>query len=196
MIIIDIIEIVDDDGKLRQRYNNKCVNAKKEGLLCKLTFDEYCQLVYDAGLFSSQLGYKGEGYVLARFNDCGDYDVSNCRFVTHKENVSERRVSEKSRMASRQNVKIAQQANSELTSHELSLRIRESCKWQEYNNRRKELSQKRKLERMNRMDRSRSGKNNSQYGTFWITNDSENKKWRYEYGSIPTGWHKGRVINL
>lgn len=39
------------------------------------------------------------------------------------------------------------------------------------------------------------GSGNSQYGTFWITNGVENKKWRNSYGDIPEGFHKGRIIN-
>ena len=35
-----------------------------------------------------------------------------------------------------------------------------------------------------------SGKNNSQFGSFWITNGTENKKCR---GEIPEGWYKGRI---
>lgn len=81
---------LDDDGKLIRHWRNKCVNAKKEGLECKLTFDEYCQLVKKAGLKSSQLGFTGDGYVLGRYNDEGDYTIENCRFITQKENNDEK----------------------------------------------------------------------------------------------------------
>lgn len=40
----------------------------------------------------------------------------------------------------------------------------------------------------------RSGKRNSQYGTMWITNGSENKKVKKEE-IIPEGWYKGRKLN-
>ena len=81
---------LDDDGKLNRRWINKRVNARKEGVECKLTFDEYCTLVKEAGLVSSQLGFTGENYVLARYNDSGDYEVGNCRFITQKENSDEK----------------------------------------------------------------------------------------------------------
>ena len=43
-----------------------------------------------------------------------------------------------------------------------------------------------------KMQKSRGvGSNNSQYGTCWITNGTENKKIRKEE-EIPTGWKKGR----
>jgi len=35
------------------------------------------------------------------------------------------------------------------------------------------------------------GENNSQYGSFWITDGSSNRKIR---GDIPEGWRKGRVV--
>lgn len=81
---------LDDDGKLMQKWRNKCVNALSENLRCFLTFDEYCQLVKQAGLKSSQLGYTGDGYVLARYNDAGDYTIDNCRFITQAENATEK----------------------------------------------------------------------------------------------------------
>ena len=39
-----------------------------------------------------------------------------------------------------------------------------------------------------------AGKNNSQYGTFWITDGVINKKWKLDYGDIPIGFQKGRVM--
>lgn len=39
-----------------------------------------------------------------------------------------------------------------------------------------------------------TGKNNSQYGTFWITDGCINKKWRQDKGELPDGFYKGRVI--
>ena len=37
------------------------------------------------------------------------------------------------------------------------------------------------------------GDGNSQYGSMWITNGTENKKIKGMY-NIPEGWYKGRVI--
>ena len=39
------------------------------------------------------------------------------------------------------------------------------------------------------------GENNSQHGTVWITNGSDNKKIK-KNDDIPKGWYKGRVINI
>lgn len=40
---------------------------------------------------------------------------------------------------------------------------------------------------------NQKGENNSQFGTFWITNGIENKKIKID-SSIPNGWHKGRIF--
>ena len=81
---------VDDDGKIQQRYCNKRVNAAKEGIDFELSFEEYCTLVKEAGLKSSQLGFTGDNYALARYNDTGPHKYGNCRFITQKENYAEK----------------------------------------------------------------------------------------------------------
>lgn len=43
-------------------------------------------------------------------------------------------------------------------------------------------------------ERMKDPKNNTQYGTMWITNGLENKKIKKE-DSIPNGWKKGRVFS-
>ena len=94
---------VDDDGKLYQRFLNKKINAKAEGLECELTFEDYCHLVESANLVSSQLGFTGEGYVLARYNDKGNYKLGNCRFIKQIDNAKEKVITEKARQSSRRN---------------------------------------------------------------------------------------------
>ena len=81
---------VDDDGKMYQRYLNKKINANHEGIDFNLTFQEFCLLCSESNLKSSNLGYTGDGFVLARYNDEGDYSYGNCRFITHTENIQER----------------------------------------------------------------------------------------------------------
>ena len=90
-IIIHHLEDVDDDGKLRKKYNRKKGNAKHtQHIEFKLSFQDYVNLAYEAGLKSSDLGYKGKGYVLGRYHDTGAYEVGNCRFITQDENIAER----------------------------------------------------------------------------------------------------------
>ena len=86
-----LLSSLDDDNKLRSRYYNKCANARLEGINCQLTLHEYCLLLAYAGLHSSDLGFRpgAKKFVLARFNDVGDYVFGNCRFITQAENMKE-----------------------------------------------------------------------------------------------------------
>lgn len=86
----ELEQALNDDGKLRRRYSNKRVNAQKENIPFNLTYEQYIELVNDAGLKSSQLGFTGEGYVLGRNNDSGGYEPGNCKFITQKENSDEK----------------------------------------------------------------------------------------------------------
>jgi hypothetical protein len=48
------------------------------------------------------------------------------------------------------------------------------------------------IEKMKQVKKDKGiGETNSQYGSFWITNGSENKKTKSE---IPEGWYRGRVL--
>ena len=170
------------------------MNAKKEGLRCDLSYEDFCELVSQGGLVSSQLGFTGEGYVLARYNDKGDYTIGNCRFITHKENVAEKQISECSRKTSQRNVQKAIISQKGLSHEELSAQVKNSEKWQRYNQQRQERKQARNLERRLKMHPSYMGERNSQFASFWITNGECNKKWKEDYGEIPFGWRRGRVM--
>ena len=86
----ELEQSLNDDGKLKRRFINKRVNAKNENIPFNLTYEQYMELVHEAGLKSSQLGFTGEGYVLGRNNDSGGYELGNCRFITQKENSDEK----------------------------------------------------------------------------------------------------------
>ena len=109
---------IDDDGKLYKHYDNKKYSAKKNGLGCKLSFYEYCLLVKEAGLKSSDLGYAGHDYVLARYNDEGDYEYGKCRFITRRENLLERKTSQAQIDASKRNIKLAHEKYNNMTEEE------------------------------------------------------------------------------
>lgn len=81
---------LDDDGQLYRKWHRKRqadIHHTKYGF--DLTFEQWCYLMKEANIKSSQLGWKGEKYVLARYEDKGAYTLGNCRFITQKENVSE-----------------------------------------------------------------------------------------------------------
>lgn len=184
---------LDDDGKLYHKYINKCNNAKKENLRCLLTFSEFCELVDNAGLLSSDLGFSGKGYVLARYNDSGDYTYDNCRFITQKENVKERKITEKSRLTSINNMKKVNACykDSQERYDAMMHGIHKSRKFM--------------LRRLNaRLRKINNTRNYTEKygdwyikntGTFWINNGKENKRWKSEYGNIPDGYIKGYITH-
>lgn len=178
---------LDDDGKLFTRWVLKKSNAKIAGVRCLLTFHEYCLLVKEAGLKSSDLGYSGNKYDLARIGDAGDYIYGRCRFITHQENSRERKVSDKARESARESarkhwdkVKEAPSLNHLINSPGMKA----------YQEARHEAALKKEKEYLANRDI-----HNSQFGTFWITNGIENKKWKDEKGDIPQGFYKGRVLS-
>jgi hypothetical protein len=85
-----------------RKYSNKRVNAEKEGIGFHLTFDEFKFLLNEAGITADDLG--NTGYHLARYDDQGDYEIDNCRFIYYLENVREKKISDKSREASKRNM--------------------------------------------------------------------------------------------
>jgi len=100
--------MIDDDGKLKQRWFNKSVNSLKEGISFNLSFEEFCDLVKNANLVSSDLGFSGgKKFVLARYGDTGGYVYGNCRFITQSENALEKKKTDKMVEGCRVNVKKA-----------------------------------------------------------------------------------------
>ena len=184
---------LDDDGKLKIKWSNKRVNAKAENIPFELTFEEYLELVDDAGLKSSQLGFTGQGYVLARFHDSGPYNRNNCRFITQKENAAEKTVSDKVRQHGKQMAALLQSINTEnkeLHRQRISQGIRNSAKYQA----RVKASADRQAQLNASKDPRYSGEHNSQFGSYWITDGKCNRKWRDAYGNLPSGFYRGRSM--
>ena len=63
---------------------------KEAGKNFKLSPTEMVQLLEDAAIAPNDIGTRSHQYVLARHNDTGDYEINNCRFITHRENIQER----------------------------------------------------------------------------------------------------------
>lgn len=177
---------LDDDGKLFTKYVMKKENATHEGLQCLLTFDEWCRLVKEAGLKSSDLGFSGRGYVLARYHDEGDYVYGNCRFITQQENADEKILSEKSIESSSRNMR---KFNERLRIDD---EFRNKVLTRRYSSEYFQRRHKEFLQKESNKDPRFSGTHNSQYGTRWITNGVENKKLHSEE-EMPEGFHFGRV---
>ncbi len=82
---------------LKRRCNSQHESQHKydrqgNRVLVKLTFDEYKQLMEEAGITADDIGNKRGKYALARHNDLGHYEMGNCRFVTTYENAKENHV--------------------------------------------------------------------------------------------------------
>ena len=145
-------------------------------------------LVDAAGLRSSQLGFSGQGYVLARINDIGPYSINNCRFLTQKENAAEKKISDKMRASSRQHM-LEVNKHSEHRSKAL-----EGYYNSEYYKNRKLQAERNRKHRASLLDARYCGSHNSQTGTYWITDGKINKKWKQDKGEIPVGFHRGRIV--
>lgn len=162
---------IDDDGRLNEKYRHKKSNAKRHGLVCLLSFQEYCQLVADAGIKSSDIG-RGK-YHLARYGDKGNYEIGNCRFITHQENMNER-------------VMVSDNVSSGLLKY---------YKTHPGSFTGKVHSKKSKLAIGVKNKISQLGKRNSQFGTCWITRSGINKRINRSDVDLylAMGWRKGRV---
>lgn len=186
---------LDDDGKLRQKYFAKKGNAKLAGVECELSLEEFCQLVKDAGIVSSQLGFSGQGYVLARYNDEGSYAVGNCRFITQADNVKERKVTDKVRLNAQRALQFSEKdrnRNPQKRSDSIKRGLSRSSKMQA----RHEAAVQKQAELRKTLDKRYTDEHNSQFGTMWITDGCFNAKWRTDRGDLPEGFRRGRVMGL
>lgn len=181
------IILIDDDGKLKQKLINKRVNAKKEGIYFDLSYEDIVFLMKESGIKSSMWGFSNEyKFVLARYKDEGGYTKDNCRFIIQYENAKERKLTDTMRKSSSKNVKKA------------SIKLKSMLeKDPDYlKGRHEKRKEQAKINRQKRYDASHPsfrGKKNSQYGTFWITNGIENKKWSREKGELPENFYRGRI---
>ena len=187
---------LDDDGKLYSKWLNKRNNAKAEGIKFLLSYEEWCSLVEEASLKSSDLGFSGRKFVLARFEDKGPYRVGNCRFITQKENAAEKRPLSKVAKAKAAKARAATRARKLIKdpdfyrlSESTKVKIRDSA----YHRARIEDGVKAKQKRFDAAHPSYRGSKNSQFGSFWITNGESNKKWHSDKGKLPRGFYKGRA---
>lgn len=161
--------MIDDDGKLKQRFINKRVNAAKEGVKFNLSFEQFCSLLEDAKIKSSDCGIKS--YHLARNNDQGSYEIGNCRFLHYLENYQEKY----QRLGH-----IVRQPGKDWETHVRDLEFKAS-------ENRKKFEESAHASYLN--------EKNSQFGSFWITNDIVDQKWKPCLGPIPENFRPGRKTN-
>ena len=86
------VPIINEETKTIWRYwrgKNSHHTPEKQWLL---TGAELVQLFEDAGITVNDIGQKSQQYQLARHGDTGHYEMGNCRFITMRENLQEKRV--------------------------------------------------------------------------------------------------------
>lgn len=188
-------KILDDDHKLASHYYNKRTNAKKENINFNLSIDEYCELVSKANLKSSNLGFSGDNFVLARYNDIGDYSFDNCRFITQAENAKEKKISQVARNSSKQNAIKLNNYLKNIPGDIKSMAIKRGIQKSTYCQNRAKLKEIHLLEKESKKDKRYCKEHNSQYNTFWITDGNINMKWKSAKGELPKNFYKGRVLN-
>ena len=85
---------------LKSKINFKKWNATKEGLEFLLTKEEVVKLLEEAGITWEQWSFSG--YHLSRYNDSGNYERGNCRFLPALENWREHKFTEAQRLAAQE----------------------------------------------------------------------------------------------
>jgi len=75
--------------------HKKKATKQRHAIDWKLSGKELMQLLDDAGITHDDVGRSSSSYQLARYEDTGDYAVGNCRYITLRENIQERKFSDK-----------------------------------------------------------------------------------------------------
>ena len=72
------------------KYRNRLWHrAQKRGDECLLTAKQISDLFDEAGITMADIGQKADEYHLARYNDTGNYEWGNCRYILSVDNVRE-----------------------------------------------------------------------------------------------------------
>jgi hypothetical protein len=157
---------LNDDNRLTDCYKFKKSHAKQNSIEFLLTFDEYCNLLTQAGITSSQI--RPTKYHLARFGDKGPYALGNCRFVPQHVNRAEVDPAKISTGLYKHFLHSIGHFTGKAHTQETKALI-------------------------SKANKKMIGSKNSQFGTCWITDGVKNAK--IQKGEItPEGWKLGRII--
>lgn len=181
---------LNDDGKLAAKFLNKQVNAAKEGIDFLMSAQDIQILMQRAGIRSSDWGFRsGRKFVLSRQQDLGPYQLDNCSFILQSENAKHKKISKASRLASQKNARKGLAAMNQpkaIAKRQKALRT--------YQQRRKTKAAENNKARIARLHPSYAGSHNSQFGSFWLTDGTNNIKWSNEKGDWPKKFRKGRAM--
>lgn len=77
----------DEEERIkRTKFKTKIYQSPGRGIEFKLSFEEYCNLIDEAGITVYDIGIGADDYCLGRIGDKGAYEVGNCRFITNEQN--------------------------------------------------------------------------------------------------------------
>jgi len=81
---------------LKKAYKTQRTNARARGIEFDFTFEKWLEVWGKSGHLHER-GLRGNGYVMARFNDEGPYSPDNVEIIRASENLSQHQVTEKRR---------------------------------------------------------------------------------------------------
>jgi len=181
-----LIEKIGGSELLNKKYTCKKYNSTyRHQMGIELLEFDYACLVYSADIILSDIGKSGDKYCLSRINDEGSYKRGNCKFVTNSENISQVKQSTENILKF-----VAAGVNrlKELRQDKVwKDSVLEKIKTTKQSNiiyiTRQEEKRRKLLEKPIHTE-------NSQYGSYWITDGIIRKKWHDRKGSIPIGFYR------
>ena len=81
---------MSNQSKSKYLHNLKSRAKHRYGNECLLSLDDLDLLLNEAGITMDDIGRGINDYHLARYNDTGNYEMGNCRFITARENYAEK----------------------------------------------------------------------------------------------------------
>ena len=88
----DSVPILNEETKAIWWYwRNKKKGSLRDDKSFTLSATDMVQLFTEAGITAADIGHAGHQYQLGRYGDTGGYEMGNCRFITKKENLQEKR---------------------------------------------------------------------------------------------------------
>lgn len=168
-------EIVKRKWKnFKARNSGKKIRFDKLGneILVKLSYREFFDLwepFRDSPMFYTN--FTAYSLVICRTGDIGHYEIGNVRVDTLSNNTLEGNSSR---------TPVEQQTVRDNAKRSALLTLTETSK-----TKRKETFRKTCHQQKER---------NSQFGTYWITNEHSNMKWHDAKGEVPLGYRKGRKL--
>lgn len=113
------------EAKRKYRYHKNrcgwCKSADGSPIEMRLTFEEWLKIWLDSGHWGDRGMHKG-GYVMARHNDLGHYEIGNVAIKSNAENTREGRVGKKHTADVKKRISLAKKGQPLSQSHRAAIR--------------------------------------------------------------------------